>query len=398
MSLACVPVCPANLTPSQVPYVYTGFALFSLRQPGLSYHQLFFNSLLSNSTIYVFCVLVLSTIIAGYVTYTLELASRSPSMPDLLSSIYWSATVLTTAGFGDIVPISTFGRLFTTVYLLLAIFLLAFLSGQVSSSLTAATLNNDRSVNDLSHVTGKLCIESPYLSLYDWYATQPLNTKPPPSRTVYASPSSCVQGVMNGTFQASLTERIENNFYVRQFGGTAAYASPILGDGFGYVWLLPAEAKYRSFINTAIIESRFSAYWSASRAAILEHWGGQGERVGSDLPPVRQSDILVIVFSISAMIFVAICHHVYVQDWLPGLSQALRRLLYRGRAVRMDSVHRHAAELDACLRAQVDTSIREAIQEALRSYQVSQDAGNAVGQVDGVRKRNAANSPSEGTA
>lgn len=88
-----------------VPYLFSGFSLFSLSQPSTSFREQFIGSMLSPATIYVFLVLILTTLCAGYGVYAIELFTHHHSQfRDLLTSIYWSAATLSTAGYGASVP------------------------------------------------------------------------------------------------------------------------------------------------------------------------------------------------------------------------------------------------------------------------------------------------------
>ena len=261
-------------------------------------------------------VLVVVMLIAGYILYALMLvtAPHHASIPDLMVSLYWSATTLSTVGFGDFIPVSNTSRTFTIVYMFVILFLIAFLSGQVSSSLTTASLQSSNQLNSLEQITGRLCIVSPYYSLSDWFLSLPPDSKPPNSRVFFRNPSTCVQGVLNGTFQASLTERYENVFYAKTYGSSSTAVSGIISDGVGYVWLLPADAPYRSFLNTAILEARFSASWSASRTAILNKWGLAPPASTLSSEAVPAGDMYTFVITIVVLVSFAMLHRGYVRD------------------------------------------------------------------------------------
>ena len=87
------------------PFILKGFSLFSLSQPSTSFREQFVGSMLAPATIYVFLVLILTTLCAGYGAYAIELCTHHHSQfRDLLTSIYWSAATLSTAGYGASVP------------------------------------------------------------------------------------------------------------------------------------------------------------------------------------------------------------------------------------------------------------------------------------------------------
>jgi len=260
---------------------------------------------------------------------------------------------------------------YTTVYLLVIVILLAFLAGQVASAMTTLSLTAAKPVTSLSSVTGTLCVEAPYFSLADWLSTVPTGTKPPPSRTVFAPPSECVAGVLNGTFQASMTERVENLFYGRSYGGSSAFVSNIVSDGIGYVWMLPSSSPYRSFLNTAILEARFGSRWGPNRAAILQ-------RYESPLapPPSAQLDHNApteLVIPIVVLFGVAILHHAHVHDHYPRLSAALRLMFGGLRAKECVPVTETPLEVMQAHLAAIETSVKMVQREVLMIQQATKD-------------------------
>jgi len=328
---SAVPLLPAGCClDMSTPYFYTGFALLSQSMPLTSYFQLFLGALLSSATLYVYLVLVLATVAAAYVIYGLEWMSnhrREATFHDLLTSLYWSVATLSTAGYGDVFPVSNAARAFTICYLLLVIALLACLSGQVSSALTTTSLQAAKSITSLSQVTQKLCVERPFYSLYDWLVGLPDSSKPPSSRITYALPSVCLQGVLNGTFQASLTERMGQTFYARTFGNEQTSISPIISDGIGYVWLFATNSPYRSFLNTALLEARFSKTWAPLYAQLLAQWGSAPSP--SPLSDSEDQIPLELVIPIAVLIGIACLHHAHVHGHFPRASEPLRRLTRR---------------------------------------------------------------------
>lgn len=243
------------------------------------------------------------------------------------------------------------------------VILLAFLAGQVASAMTTLSLTAAKPVTSLSGITGTLCVEAPYFSLADWLSTVPTGTKPPPSRTVFAPPSACVAGVLNGSFQASITERVENLFYGRSYGGPAAFVSNIISDGIGYVWMLPSNSPHRSFLNTAILEARFGSRWGPSRAAILQ-------RYESPLapPPSAQLDHntpVELLIPIVVLFSVAILQHAHVHDHFPRLSAALRLMFGDLRAKECVPVTETPMDVLQAHLAAIETSVKMVKHEVL---------------------------------
>jgi hypothetical protein len=61
------------------PFILKGFSLFSLSQPSTSFREQFVGSMLAPATIYVFLVLILTTLCAGYGAYAIELCTHHHS-------------------------------------------------------------------------------------------------------------------------------------------------------------------------------------------------------------------------------------------------------------------------------------------------------------------------------
>ncbi|MDP2803725.1 MAG: transporter substrate-binding domain-containing protein [Phreatobacter sp.] len=85
-------------------------------------------------------------LIAGFATWRLErLAQRAlqPS-PTTISSfgegVYWAAVTMTTVGYGDKTPKSTYARFLTVVWMFIGIVVISIFSGTVTAKLTATQL------------------------------------------------------------------------------------------------------------------------------------------------------------------------------------------------------------------------------------------------------------------
>jgi len=70
--------------------------------------------------------------------YYFENAVQPESFSSIFSSLWWSVVTLTTVGYGDVVPITIGGRIFTFVILMIGLGIIAIPSGMISSALTEA--------------------------------------------------------------------------------------------------------------------------------------------------------------------------------------------------------------------------------------------------------------------
>ncbi len=70
--------------------------------------------------------------------YYFENSVQPESFSSIFSSLWWSVVTLTTVGYGDIVPITVGGRIFTFIVLMIGLGIIAIPSGMISSALTEA--------------------------------------------------------------------------------------------------------------------------------------------------------------------------------------------------------------------------------------------------------------------
>ncbi|MCH2228958.1 MAG: ion transporter [Crocinitomicaceae bacterium] len=70
--------------------------------------------------------------------YYFENSVQPESFSSIFSSLWWSVVTLTTVGYGDVVPITTGGRIFTFLILMIGLGIIAIPSGMISSALTEA--------------------------------------------------------------------------------------------------------------------------------------------------------------------------------------------------------------------------------------------------------------------
>ena len=72
-------------------------------------------------------------LVASILMYYIEGEEQSDKFPDILSSLWWAVVTLTTIGYGDVVPVTGWGRLLSGLVAVMGIGLVAVPTGIVSS-------------------------------------------------------------------------------------------------------------------------------------------------------------------------------------------------------------------------------------------------------------------------
>ena len=70
--------------------------------------------------------------------YYFENEVQPEAFSSIFSSLWWSVVTLTTVGYGDVIPITVGGRIFTFIILMIGLGIVAIPSGMISSALTEA--------------------------------------------------------------------------------------------------------------------------------------------------------------------------------------------------------------------------------------------------------------------
>ena len=88
-----------------------------------------------------FLFVVIMVICLGTVMFMVEGGQPDSPFTDIPTSIYWAIVTMTTVGYGDITPVTPFGRFFSSVVMLLGYTIIAVPTGIVSASMVKASQN-----------------------------------------------------------------------------------------------------------------------------------------------------------------------------------------------------------------------------------------------------------------
>lgn len=95
----------------------------------------------SRTKIYVFLsFVVLLAIIIGSLMYMVE-SSHNPLFPNIPAGIYWAIATLTTVGYGDITPVTPFGKFLATLVMILGYGVIAVPTGIVTAEISGRVMN-----------------------------------------------------------------------------------------------------------------------------------------------------------------------------------------------------------------------------------------------------------------
>lgn len=86
-----------------------------------------------------FLFVVIMVICLGTVMFMVEGGQPGTPFTDIPTSIYWAVVTMTTVGYGDITPVTPFGRFFSSVVMLLGYTIIAVPTGIVSASMVKAS-------------------------------------------------------------------------------------------------------------------------------------------------------------------------------------------------------------------------------------------------------------------
>lgn len=143
--------------------VFRVFKLFSFLQEGYLLLESIKQSFRKISVFFLFVLIIV--VCLGTVMYMVECDVPGTQFVDIPTSIYWSVVTMTTVGYGDITPVTTAGRFFSAIVMLLGYTIIAVPTGIVSASMIQASQdaanrvcpNCGKSGHDLSATHCKYC-------------------------------------------------------------------------------------------------------------------------------------------------------------------------------------------------------------------------------------------------
>ena len=116
--------------------LFRAFKLFRYSRTIQRFHRAF---MIAREELILFaCVTLLLLYFAGAGIYLFENPAQPESFSSVFDGLWWAVATLTTVGYGDVVPITVGGKLFTFVVLLLGLGVVAVPTGLIASALAKA--------------------------------------------------------------------------------------------------------------------------------------------------------------------------------------------------------------------------------------------------------------------
>lgn len=101
-----------------------------------------------------FLFVVILVISIGTIMYMVESRQPGTQFSNIPNSIYWAVVTMTTVGYGDITPVTAFGRFLSAIVMLIGYTIIAVPTGIVSASMIRQYHKRDKHECPHCHMTG----------------------------------------------------------------------------------------------------------------------------------------------------------------------------------------------------------------------------------------------------
>lgn len=287
------------------PYITSGFALASILVPTpFDVTSAVFNADVGNAA----TVILLIGMVSGYIVAALE--RTNTNLGTAPRGAYWALFTYLLVSEED--PRSKPGRVIMVVYMLANIVSLCILTSIISAKLTTTSLSVTY-IQQLSDVTGPLCVESNYAVLSEFVLRQPSK----PSIIVYATLDVCMTWLQTGNVTAVITDSTVLNWYSSYYSVTGAYVSPVLqSNPFAFVYANQSNGLMQ-YINPAVVAATLTdADWIPATQALFTKYFGV--RTGVIAPFVTQIDYPTFIAAMALSAFPLLCAFLN-GDWGRGI-------------------------------------------------------------------------------
>ena len=179
----------------------------------------------------------------------------------IANALWWSATTMTTVGYGDRTPVTPAGRFFAMFVMFLSLVLVSLATGLIASRFTIVDLEaRVKGLSDLTHVRVGVMRSSPMVAFLDERAI-------PYSR--FDTIERAVDTLVAGGLDAVLGGEAELNYIAdTRHEGQIALVPGVIDQGF-VAFALPPQSTLRRQLNAALAGVLESDEWTRMRHVYL---------------------------------------------------------------------------------------------------------------------------------
>ena len=268
-AIGAVPVTPEGeaVHDFSQPYLVTGLG-FALRQQETMLWSAVMHAMVDPRLLSVVGAIIASVLVVGIIIALVERRSRTTdfggSMRESLSmGVWWAAVTMTTVGYGDATPKTTFGRALALVWMFVGVIAVAFLTATVTSVLTIAHLRGSvEHPSDLLHLR---------LGVVDAGAgSDYLSHRHVPYAT-YPTYEEALASLDRGQLDAVVATLPVLRALVSQQWTGRLQVSPIVLEPLLYGIALPENSSLGNRINEALLSVTHDDSWRDTEERFLGH-------------------------------------------------------------------------------------------------------------------------------
>ncbi len=114
--------------------------------------------IINNQSFKIFLFLFSIAIISSTIVFWVESRTGNPAIKSLFDGFWWTLVTITTVGYGDIVPVSTIGKIIGIITMFLGIALLSMVTGRIASLLVSQDLKKKQGLLKLKNISNHIII------------------------------------------------------------------------------------------------------------------------------------------------------------------------------------------------------------------------------------------------
>lgn len=202
--------------------------------------------------------LIVTMLVVGVAIYLCERRANreqfgGSAIRGVLSGLWWSAVTLTTVGYGDKVPKSTWGRVIATVWMFSGLFIIASFTAAITSTLTLTELRSRISgPNDLSRVRVATVSDS---TSHNYLRGRGVRARG------YPDVASALEALAEGDCEAVVYDAVVLRYQVQHQHAEELYVLSTEFEFQDYALALPPDSPLREPVNQALLRIKATEPW-----------------------------------------------------------------------------------------------------------------------------------------